>query len=222
MKNTSFFFIAVFLLAGPASSQVRIGLIAGFTGATAGANAIYTPGTQPSQVGYSGGKVRPTFHAGAIVDIPLTRILYLQPGLQYSGRGDKGRIDIDMPVEPGLSNWVTTTHTIRYHTMALPVNLFAKFTLSNGRLFGGGGPFFGYGVAGDVKQVNQAPRRVSKTDIRFGSGDDESSRFFLGINAAAGYEFAQRWMAALNFNRAIVSNEYGNTFGVSLGYFVNR
>lgn len=221
MKNIPILLVPFFIWTTHAAAQVRIGVKAGFTAATA--QTLFIDDGRSPLMGYGGRSMRSTFHAGIMADIPLSRSLSLQPGLQYAGRGERARMDIDMPVEPGLSNWLTATRTVRYQTIELPVNLVAGIRLGKGRIYGGGGPFLGYGVAADVRDVAKGPpRQVNKKTLRFGSDDNSVNRFLMGINATCGYMFMQRWLAAFNYNHAIVSGEYGSYFGLSAGYFMVR
>ena len=206
-------------------AQVAWGLKAGFSAAVTEATAIYPQFNEELGLG---ARMRPTFHAGVIADIPLCRAFSIQPGLFYAGKGywkTHYSYGVRFPSAPQEHRGTVRT-SVRLHTLEIPVNFLYRVAIGRGWLFAGAGPFVSYALAGEID--NGAHGLYAARDITFGRNDGEMRRLEAGANITAGYEFRKSWLVGVNYNRALTDAMNGRThyrstyFGLSLGYFINR
>ncbi|NSL89561.1 porin family protein [Chitinophaga solisilvae] len=124
-------------------AQVKFGVKAGLnlSGATAKADDKKVEGLK-SATG---------FHIGGIADISLAENFSLQPGLIYSQKGFK----FEEPFDGPGSQTVTMTSKMSY--IEVPVNFLYRANLGSGKIFGGVGPYFAYGIGGKVKFAGLGP-----------------------------------------------------------------
>jgi len=158
-----------------------------------------------------------SFHIGAMGDIKLSELFYLQPSLLLSGKGTnfKGEDDFGNPI----------TAKIRPYYVEIPINLIVKTTLPSTKLsvYGGAGPSVGYGLFGKVESDGESDDAFQ---------DDGFKRFDFGINLTAGVETPSGWQFSFHFTPGI-ANIYGGedvgggtdidwknkVIGFSIGYF---
>jgi hypothetical protein len=123
-----------------------------------------------------------SFHAGFVLDIPLTEKLYVQPQLLLAGKGSK---DFGFIFRP--------------YYLELPVNIIYKYEINNGlKIYGGLGPGIGLGIFGNIKDLdNNFSRR-----LKFGetSNSDYKTVDFTGgfelgaeVNNKIGLGIGYRW-----------------------------
>lgn len=138
-----------------------------------------------------------SFNAGITGDVPLGRLLALQPGLLFTGKGTKSQSG-----QPTDATYFKATSNPYY--IELPLNLLVKIPLAGkfSSLFVGAGPYAAMGVAGK----NKAEGKVfgvafnSSKNIEF-SQDDPTTfnqqegagfgivrRFDFGLNGTAGFQ----------------------------------
>lgn len=165
----------------------------------AGAN-FNTINTDPD----SDNKIKPGFHVGVDVGLPIAEEFYIQPGVLFSMKGAK-------------YDAANTSVSLNY--IEVPVSFMYKGALGQGRFLLGVGPYVGFGLSGKNKND------IADFDIDFGDADNELKRLDFGGNITAGYEFSNRFLAQLNFQLGMsdMSNvdavKQKNTgFGVSVGY----
>jgi hypothetical protein len=160
------------------------------------------------------------YHIGANVRIPIAPEFYFQPGILFSTKGAK-------------DNSTSTTYTTNLSYVEMPLNLVYKGLLGTGYIILGLGPYFGYGIMGNVKSDG------GTTDIEFTNtveiGDPITVPYFKAFDAGGnlffGYEMANGISAQMNVQLGMVkiNPEYKaisddkssikNTgFGISLGY----
>ena len=160
------------------------------------------------------------YHIGANVRIPIAPEFYFQPGILFSTKGAK-------------DNSTSTTYTTNLSYVEMPLNLVYKGLLGTGYIILGLGPYFGYGIMGNVKSDG------GTTDIEFTNtveiGDPITVPYFKAFDAGGnlffGYEMAKGISAQMNVQLGMVkiNPEYKaisddkssikNTgFGISLGY----
>jgi hypothetical protein len=121
------------------------------------------------------------FHLGVISEITLTNSLTLQPGILYSTKGSKYKID-------------TEEFSMAPSFLEIPVNVLYGFDLGGAKLDLFAGPYFAYGIGGKSKSGGES------ADIKFGSGQENDMKpFDLGINIGAG----------INLSNIIISAQYG-------------
>lgn len=109
--------------------------------------------------------------------------LHLMSGLEFVAKGFRE--------DYGADDKATT----RFYYLKVPVDLVYHHYLNKGRLFGGLGPYFGYGVGGKQK-------------FTFMNGIEE----FPSFDKNNGYK---RFDAGLNF---LAGYDFDNGFGIGLGY----
>ena len=137
-----------------------------------------------------------SFQVGVIGDFHLGSIVYLQPGILYTGKGTKTQSG-----DPSSANYSKATSNPMY--IEVPVNLVFKTpAVKNTRFFFGAGPYLGIGVAGKIKNEGKVLGIAynNERDIEF-SNDDPTTleyeegagfgiikRFDYGLNGTAGIE----------------------------------
>lgn len=136
------------------------------------------------------------FQVGLIGDVPLGSILYLQPGVIFTGKGSK--------TESGNSGSTTyRKEEFKPYYLEIPANLVLKAPLgADSKFFVGAGPYLGIGITGKNKVEGRLSGIAYKgeTDIEF-SNDDPTTlnqeegarfgalkRFDYGLNGTAGIE----------------------------------
>lgn len=160
------------------------------------------------------------YHIGANVRIPIAPEFYFQPGILFSTKGAK-------------DNSTSTTYTTNLSYVEMPLNLLYRGLLGQGYIILGLGPYFGYGIMGNVKSDDDT------NDIEFTNTVEIADpltvpyykAFDAGGNLFFGYEMANGISAQMNVQLGMVkiNPEYKiltddkssikNTgFGISLGY----
>lgn len=201
MKKKLLFFALMVVTGVATNAQSRLGVIGGlnFANANVTQNGVSQKGTSIT-----------SFHAGILIDNPLSAGFYLQPQLLFSGKGTKGL--------GGQAN---------VYYIEIPVNVVYKYDMGLGRLFAGLGPYGAIGVIG-VRKFDSESHNMT-----FGSGNEaDIKRFDAGVNFAGGYELNSGLLLALNYNLAITNNLTGSDahianshlwyFGISLGYLFGK
>ena len=152
-------------------------------------------------------KALASFHVGFSGDVKLTDLLYLQPGIFFSGKGSKTESG-----DPNGSTWFRATSNPFY--AEIPVHLVFKTPGKGVRFYAGAGPYLGIGLAGknkvEGKFLGTAFR--SENDIEW-SNDDPST---LDYEEGAGYGIMKRFdyganiLAGLEFSKSVISLQYGH------------
>jgi len=160
------------------------------------------------------------YHIGANVRIPIAPEFYFQPGILFSTKGAK-------------DNSTSTTYTTNLSYVEMPLNLLYRGLLGQGYIILGLGPYFGYGIMGNVKSDD------GTNDIEFTNTVEITDTltvpyykaFDAGGNLFFGYEMANGISAQMNVQLGMVKinpeykaipddkSSFKNTgFGISLGY----
>jgi len=209
MKKIFFTGILSILLVSASFAQVKVGVTAGLNVSNlvqSGADNNYKAG----------------FQAGVVADFGISENFSVIPELLFSQRGGKSKTNLDL-----AGNRVSMSESARINYLQLPVNAAYKFNVGNGsKLFVFAGPYFGYGLSGEMKNEIKSGGAIMNTtgDIKFGSEEGEVKRFDLGINAGVGYQFNKVFFK-LQYNPGLVNfsnvknNSMKNTnIAVSAGY----
>jgi hypothetical protein len=175
-----------------------------------------------------------SFQAGIVGDIHLAPILYLQPGILFTGKGTKTEVG-----EEGDATWYKATTNPYY--IEIPVNLVFK-TPGKTRLFAGAGPYIGIGIAGKNKvrgeflgssfssedKIEWSDDDPTTLDFEEGAGLGIMKRFDYGLNGLVGVEFSNMVIGAhygLGLAKLQSGSESGDdnnnkhrVFSVSLGF----
>ena len=158
-----------------------------------------------------------SFHVGAVLDLPLSTGLSLQPGLYYTGKGSKTQNG-----QETSSSFYRATSNPRY--VELPVNLVGKVSLGGvSNFFFGAGPYAAMGVAGKNKaegKVFGIPFK-SENDIVYSNDDPTTSqeegagygklkKFDYGFNVMTGVDFGKLSLGA-NYGYGLAKLNSGST-----------
>lgn len=129
-------------------------------------------------------KMRPGFHIGPTMEIPLSEVLSIDGALLYTTKGTKMK-----ETETYASTTYEYKSTITFNYLELPVNLKVKFDIGNIIGFGAVGPYFAYALSGKSKSEQKANGNSSSesVDIDFGE-DGELKRFDFGVGFTGGIE----------------------------------
>lgn len=145
-----------------------------------------------------------SFQAGIIGDVHIASILYLQPGVLFTGKGSK--IEIGRPNE---NLYIKQTSNPFY--IEIPMNLVAKLPFnSESHFFFGAGPYGAIGIAGKAKTDKQVLGFAShyENSIVFsnddpttfneeeGTGMGVMKRFDYGLNGVVGVEGSKITLSA--------------------------
>ena len=162
---------------------------------------------------------------GGVVNIPLNKSLYLQPGALYVMNGFK---------ESFLGLVELKAHI---NTVEVPVNLFYKFGDGDNKpFFIGVGPYFAYNVVGGIKTtVNPVLGSTATTiantklDIIGNDSTDFVKAFDCGFGVNAGYQLAMGLFVNAHYQFGITNlipidiNGYSiknYNYGISIGYMI--
>lgn len=145
-----------------------------------------------------------SFQVGIVGDVPIASVLYLQPGILFTGKGSK--IEIGRPTENLYVKQTTNPFYIE-----VPVNFVVKLPFnSESHFFFGAGPYGAIGIAGKAKTDRKALSFTShyEKNIVF-SNDDPTTfneeegtgigvlkRFDYGANGVVGVEGAKITLSA--------------------------
>lgn len=172
------------------TNQVKIGIKAGVTlptiSAVGGASAY--DGPEPPDY-----KMSTSFYIGGTVDLPVSDLFSIQPGLTLIGKGGKAQVYFSN-FEPGPGLYVFQgDYKLNTMYLDIPVNAVFNFNIGRGKIFFGGGPYYGFAISGKTKTegitingANQA-NQSSKQDVKFGKNED-LQRSDYGLNFLAGFE----------------------------------
>jgi hypothetical protein len=164
-------------------------------------------------------KTLTSFQVGVIADLHLAPILYLQPGLIFTGKGTKTEMG-----QENSANWYRASS--RPYYLEVPVNLVLKTPGEGTRFFVGAGPYLGIGIAGKnkVEGAILGTNFSSEEKIDF-SNDDPTTleeeegagfgimkRFDYGLNGTLGIETPGVVVAA-NYGLGLAKLQSGNGSG---------
>ena len=141
-----------------------------------------------------------SFYLGGVVNVPVTSMLSLQPGLTYTSKGHSTNHQRTFGGTKYTLNYAT-----RIHYLEIPVNLVAKLDAGSGKVLIGAGPYLSYALGGNMKNssLKNGKTESEEFDLRFGSNNEENfrddkkenhlnSRFDYGLNFSLGYQFSNR------------------------------
>ncbi len=172
------------------NNQVKFGLKAGVTFPTIAAKGGASAYDGPEPSDYSS---TTSFYLGGTINLPLSNVFSIQPGLSLIGKGANAKY-YNSNFEPG-TNLFIFQGSYKLNTMYLevPVNAVFNVNIGSGKIFFGGGPYYGLAVSGKIKSVGTAIRNGNTVDdsrdfdIDFGT-DGMFKRGDFGLNFLAGYQ----------------------------------
>ncbi len=136
--------------------------------------------------------------------------LLLRTGLQFIGKGYK-------------SGAVSPKTGIHLNYLELPVYAVYQYPVSSGTVFGGGGPYFAYGIGGKIKSNNFSASS-------FGENNGGYKRLDAGLGLLAGYRMDNGFVFHLSYELGLANVAYASqdftahnrTFSINVGYDISR
>jgi OOP family OmpA-OmpF porin len=180
---------------------------------------------------------RTAVHFGIIAEIPLSKVLFFQPGMNYTSKGRQFVRNTNVTDSSALDT-VYTKNTLSMGYIEMPFYLTLKLPLSKNRkdnFFIGAGPYFSFIYNGSVTsqmltQQDTVSNYTTETDkIDVGNAAGKYKTFDFGVNAKAGFEFGNitlsgYWSHGLT---SFYEAAYPGTFkhqvmGISLGIWLSK
>jgi hypothetical protein len=180
-----------------AQGEVRFGFKAGLNLASVGGDAYYT--------GFGGFDSRTSFHIGALVEIPFTDKISVQPEVLYSGQGSKTNYGFGTTADVKL-DYINIPVMGKYHIIA---GLSGELGPVIGILVKADGLDYDTGVQGDIK--------------------DQYKKVDVGVGIGASYQLPMGFFGSLRYNKGVTdindindedfrAKNQNNVFQVSAGY----
>lgn len=143
-----------------------------------------------------------TFNAGVMARFGLSKVIDLETGLLFTGRGSRAESKFN-----GGADYVRST--FRPYYLELPLNLVVQAPLGKSGIFFNAGPYVAMGVGGKSKIESKIGplSSSSESDIKFSNDDpftsqqddaayDKLKRFDYGINLGAGIKVSRLMLKA--------------------------
>ncbi len=126
-------------------------------------------------------KMLPGLHVGGSYAIDVYKGFYIEPGLQYSLKGDKFKATSGGDYDILLT---------RLHYLDVPVNFGYQYNFKNKKVgvFTYVGPYFGFALGGKILEKVKISGTKDKNSDKLEFGKDNLSRFDAGLNFGAGVE----------------------------------
>jgi len=176
-----------------------------------------------ASVSGGGTSMRPGLKAGAVVEIPVVKGFFIQPGIFYAMKGTKSEASGSFG-----SIVFNAKEKISLNYIEVPVNLGYRYHVGNaGSLFVTAGPYLGYALSGKVKVEGNVAGLggTRERDIDFGSKETEMKALDFGLNFSAGYQLpiglyarVQYGFGLTNLANASGSSYKNNALAFTLGY----
>ena len=139
--------------------------------------------------GEKGTKNLSSFQGTAFVDIPLSSIFSIQPGLSIQGKGStfKGILANEDFKNPEKEE---ATITPQVTSLEVPVHFVYYISAGDGKIFVGAGPFIGLNLSGNIKAKASVKRNSmeAKEKLKFSAKDKTMERLDAGANFMLGYK----------------------------------
>ena len=158
-----------------------------------------------------------SFHAGIVKDLKVAPMIYLQPGILFTGKGSK--------TSAGKSTDATyfSASSSPYY-IEVPVNLIIKLPINKTKLFFGAGPYGAIGLAGKNKAEGKIIGFAFETDDKIDFSDDDPTttdyeegagfgvmkRFDYGLNGTIGFEQSNMFLSA-NYGYGLAKLQSGSS-----------
>ena len=169
--------------------------------------------------GIDDAKTLTSFQVGIIGDVKLLPVLYLQPGLIFTGKGTKTQSGTE-----GSANWYRASTNPYY--LEVPVNLVFKTPTGPVKFFAGAGPYLGIGIAGKnkvrgsilgadfdseekIEFSNDDPATLNEEE---GAGFGILKRFDYGLNGLVGIE-TKSLVVSANYGLGLAKLQSGSGSG---------
>lgn len=231
MKQFLCIVAAVGLSIPVANAQIKIGPEAG---------VIYTNMTQRIDGSKYDTDYKFGARIGAVVEIPLNQLFYIQPGLSFTANnGTKSSYRKYYSSGVGLPTSVDDTREYSVSYLQLPLYFMVKTgkEFDDNHFFAGVGPYLNVAVGGRFKQQytttlngmdrpNYFDRTIKLGDFR---QEDDHKHVDFGVNAMLGYEFSNglffRGYYGIGFLNMAPGGNKDNSFknmggGLTIGFLI--
>lgn len=162
----------------------------------------------------------PCFFIGGTVNIPITHLFSLQPGLTLIEKG----FELDSKETKGA---IKTKTIAKFHPwyLEVPITAITSCEFPSGKLFIGAGPYMSIGIAGKVKKsIVESPimgGEISVTEkeeyIRFGHSNTLSA-VDLGVNFILAYQLKNRFSIHTRYGMGLEGKAKHDLYSFGLGY----
>lgn len=147
-----------------------------------------------------------SFQVGLVADIKLVPMVYIQPGILFTGKGSKVENG-----SPESTTWYKATFNPYY--IELPLNLVVK-SPGKVKLFGGIGPYLGIGVGGKNKVEGKFLGTFFKSEKNIQFSDDDPTTLNYEEGAGAGImkrvDYGVNLLAGIECHKLVFSFNYGH------------
>jgi len=220
LKITFLFFVSLCILT-QASSQ-NFGIKAGLNLA----NML----AKDDQENYSEiSKMNIGFHAGAVVEFPISDLLSIEPGVLIASKGLKM---VEEDTYQGETYKYTSQMNLYY--IDIPINLKIGYDLGTAKIFGLVGPYIGIGLSGKTKSTYESggESETDTEDIEWGTDPDShdlkrpdygvifgAGALFGAIEVSVSYGLGLANISSYTENGATLQNR---VLGISLAYRIGN
>jgi hypothetical protein len=148
-----------------------------------------------------------SFQVGITGDVHLASILYLQPGIFFTGKGSK--LEIGRPTENFYAKQTTNPFYIE-----VPVNFVIKLPFNDeSHFFFGAGPYGAIGIAGKAKTDRKVLNFTSHTENNIEFSNDDPSTFGeeegTGLGVLKRFDYGLNGMVGVEGKSLVLSAGYG-------------
>jgi len=151
-----------------------------------------------------------SFHVGFMGDLPLGKVVAIQPGLLFTGKGTKSQTG-----QPGDTYYYKATSNPYY--IEIPVNLVFKIPLEDkdksSSFFIGAGPYAAIGVSGKNKTEGHAGLVAFSGSDKIQYSNDDPTTFNQQEGAGLGimrrFDFGLNGTAGFQLHSVLLSANYG-------------
>ncbi len=156
--------------------------------------------------GIDDAKTLTTFQVGVLADLQLLPVLYLQPGILFTGKGTK--------TESGDTDDATYYRaTSNPYYIEVPVNLVFK-TPGAIKFFAGAGPYLGIGIAGKNKVNGSFLGTEFTSENKIEWSDDDPTTFDYEEGAGFGimrrFDYGLNGLVGVETRNMVISANYGH------------
>lgn len=142
-------------------------------------------------------KLRPGFHIGTIVNVPVSEILSFETGLLLNTKGYRINKKSEM-------SGTIVKFNLLY--IDIPVTAKTSFQVGNKTIFANIGPYVGIGLAGNVRSVYTLGDETEtiEQDFQWGQNNEDLKRLEYGLLIGGGVEF-NSFVVALNYSHGFTN-----------------
>ena len=181
----------------------------------------------------SGGSVSsqtlPGFQVGGVVDLGF-QAFSIQPGVFFTTKGGKSEETVQFTTPGSGQTTITANSKVTLNYIEVPINFLYNVAAGDNKFYVGAGPYVGYGLSGKgTESDNQNGSETTKTNVTFGSGQDDVKNPDFGVNFLVGFKFSQGYSIGANYGLGLSNLSNGGNdskvknqvVSFTLGYFFN-